>query len=108
MIIYSDWYLKLIGMEGTTLFGIIIILKKYKNNPNVYLLNHEKIHVSQWLETLFVGFLVLYILNFLWNLLRYKNFYEAYKFIIFEREAYKEMYNLNYIEKRFWCNWIKY
>jgi len=50
---------------------------------------------------LVLPFFVIYFLNYIWNLLRYGfNHDEAYRNIIFEKEAYENQDNIEYLSKR--------
>ncbi|MCU7543339.1 hypothetical protein [Riemerella anatipestifer] len=77
-----------------------IFLKKKEYQSNRYLLNHEKIHLRQQLELLVFPFYLWYGLNYLWNLIKYKNHREAYRNIIFEQEAYENQNDLEYLKNR--------
>lgn len=95
------------GYSGLTFFPFIIL--KYKHYKfNKVTLNHEKIHIRQQLELLILPFYIWYLTDFLIKYIRYKNFDLAYRNIIFEREAYKNERDLNYLKSRtFWC-FLKY
>ncbi len=90
------------GYRGITLFPFIFLLRKEdKRNPE--LVNHERIHIRQQLELLVLPFFIWYIIEFLIRLLQFKNRREAYLNISFEREAYKNEKDLDYLKKRpFW------
>ncbi|MEJ8582487.1 hypothetical protein JSO63_02570 [Riemerella anatipestifer] len=98
MIIISK-YLVPRGYTAMAVFPFIFLKKKEYTN-NKYLLNHEKIHLRQQLELLILPFFVWYGLNYLWNLIKYKNHREAYRNIIFEREAYENQQDLEYLKNR--------
>ncbi|MBT0535851.1 hypothetical protein PG592_08870 [Riemerella anatipestifer] len=98
MVIISK-YLVPRGYTAMAVFPFIF-LKNKKYQSNRYLLNHEKIHLRQQLELLILPFFVWYGLNYLWNLFRYKNHREAYRNIIFEREAYENQNDLEYLKNR--------
>lgn len=70
--------------------------------------NHEYIHTKQQIELLFVFFYLLYIIEWIFRLFQYRNLYKAYYNISFEREAYSQMKNLNYIENRSLFAWTHY
>jgi len=55
--------------------------------PSETLLSHEMIHVQQYKELWYVGFLFLYLMDWVHGLLVYRNFREAYRAIRFEQEA---------------------
>jgi len=90
------------GYSGITLFPFIFLAKSKKDYGKRYnrLINHEKIHLKQQAEMLIVFFYIVYIINYLINLVRYKNADAAYRNIIFEREAFRNEYDLNYLSSR--------
>ena len=71
-------------------------------------MNHEFIHLRQQLELLIVPFYILYLLNYLVNLVYYQNHFLAYKNIAFEREAYENDANPAYLIKRKFASWRHY
>lgn len=71
-------------------------------------LNHEDIHWAQEKEMLIFLFLILYIIEFIIKLCIYRNWNKAYRNISFEREAYTNQNNIEYIKTRKNYNWIKY
>ena len=75
---------------------------------NKAIINHEKIHFCQQLELLILPFYLLYILNYLVNLVRYKNHDRAYFNLCFEREAYADDKNADYIRGRSLFSWLKH
>ena len=62
--------------------------------------NHEYIHSMQQKEMLFIGFYVWYVIEWLYHLIRLRNFMKAYYALSFEREAYAMQEDLNYKYKR--------
>jgi hypothetical protein len=86
-----------------------VIVKNKELKNNITLINHEQIHHRQQLELLVFPFYFFYFINYVFNLLRYKNHYQAYRHIVFEREAFDMDKDLNYLKnrKRFaFTNWI--
>ena len=69
------------------------------------LLNHERIHTRQMLEMLVVFFYLWYVVEWL---IRLPMKGRAYKNISFEREAYANMYNPDYLRQRRWYAWLDY
>jgi hypothetical protein len=100
-------YHKKLNANAMALFPFIILRHKQQLTDQV-LINHEKIHLRQQVELLIVPFYILYSINYLINLLKYKNHYEAYFNISFEKEAYKHEKDLNYLSQRKWYNWINF
>ena len=85
-----------------------MFLKSKTLKENSVLINHEKIHLTQQLELLMIPFFVIYFLEFLIRLLQYRNWELAYRNISFEREAYTNEKDLNYLKKRSLWNFITY
>lgn len=72
------------------------------------LLNHERIHLRQQLETLIIPFYLLYFLEFTVRLIQYRNFSKAYRNISFEREAYYFQSHIDYLKYRRPYAWFKF
>ena len=90
------------GYLGITLFPFMVLKSKalYKNRV---LINHDKIHLKQQLELLVISFFILYGLEFVIRLIKHRNWHLAYKNISFEREAYINESNFDYLRNR--KNW---
>ena len=90
------------GFNGITIFPFIV-LKNKSLKQNKTLINHERIHLRQQLELLVLPFYVWYLIEYTIRLIQYKNRFLAYKNISFEREAYANETNLEYLKtRRFW------
>lgn len=85
-----------------------ILLKSKNLADDAIIVNHERIHLRQQAELLVIPFYVLYLINYLVNLIRYKNHETAYLQIVFEREAYANEAKMNYLQSRKWNSWIRY
>ena len=83
-----------------------ILLKNKHLQKNKILMNHEKIHLRQQLELCIVPFYILYLLHYCVNLVVYQNHDKAYRTIIFEREAYDNEHNMEYLTTRKFANFI--
>ncbi|TDY10181.1 hypothetical protein [Meridianimaribacter flavus] len=95
------------GYVGVTIFPFVFL--KYKAlKEDVVLLNHEKIHLKQQLELLIIPFFVIYSFEFLIRLLQYKRWSLAYRNISFEREAYFQEAQLDYLKYRRLYSFLKY
>jgi hypothetical protein len=71
-------------------------------------MNHEYIHIRQQLEMLVVPFYAVYLLNYLTNLVIFRNHYKAYMMICFEKEAYSNEGDMDYLKKRRIWAWVDY
>ncbi len=89
------------GFRGITLFPFIFV-RDENVKRNVFVINHEKIHIRQQAELLVVFFYLIYGVDYLIKLIKYKDKDKAYRNIIFEREAYENQYNLEYLKNRKW------
>ena len=106
MVLYSDkfldsvsWFMK---VGGITLYPFIILRKKHKKNKII--LNHESIHIEQQKELLVVGFYLWYVIEWGIRLFMQGN---AYRNISFEKEAYANERDLNYLKTRKRYNWLR-
>lgn len=95
------------GFAAINLFGVIIGRKEYGDLSKSEL-NHEKIHSRQIIEMLWVFFYLLYFVEWLIRLVQYRDSLTAYYNISFEREAYSNDKNLNYLENRKWYAFVNY
>ena len=111
---YSDKFLNAISwfmrIGGISLFPFIILREKYQSNKfwikrGKRTINHESIHFQQQLELLVILFYVVYILEWFFKLFIYGR--KAYYNISFEREAYNNDENFDYLNTRKRYNWIK-
>ena len=108
IIIFSKKLVKIFSFgnaDAITLCPFILLSRK---ETEAYIINHEKIHIRQQLELLIIPFYILYGLEFIYFWFRYKNRKEAYMSISFEREAYANHYNLNYLENRSFLSSLKH
>lgn len=71
-------------------------------------INHEKIHFRQQVELLLLGFYIWYSIEFLINFIKYRNGFKAYLAISFEKEAYKNEANQDYLHHRKSFSWFKF
>lgn len=85
--------------------GPFVFVRRSRANP--YLINHESIHVAQGRELYYLGFWALYFYYFFRGVFKFGPF-EAYKSIPFEREAYANQTDLEYLNKRKPQGWKSY
>lgn len=85
-----------------TLFPFVFLTDAVDKSDVVFV-NHERIHLRQQLELLILFFYVWYLLEYLVRLLWLKDRKKAYRAISFEREAYENEKDLDYLNRRsFW------
>lgn len=92
--------------SGITLYPFIFVRNK-EDKTSVFI-NHEKIHLRQQTELLFIIFYLWYGIEFLYKYMKYRNVYQAYKDICFEKEAYFYEVQLDYLKKRKMFSFLKF
>lgn len=105
--IFISKYLIPKGYTALTLFPFVF-LKSKQLKSNYILINHEKIHLRQQLEMLIIPFYLIYVLEFIVRYFHYKTWNVAYKNISFEREAYANELDLDYLKQRKFWSFLKY
>ena len=96
-----SWFFK---VGGITLFPFIIVREK----TNKTTIKHESIHIAQYIELFVIGFLVLYLWDWVRGLIKYKDTNVAYRKIRLEQEAYEYQRSFTYLDKRERFAWKKY
>jgi hypothetical protein len=87
---------------GVTLWPFIVMKHAGLKSDPIFI-NHERIHLKQQLEMLVLPFFVWYGIEYLFRLVQYRNRYDAYRNISFEREAYQKEADLDYLQgKKLW------
>ncbi len=99
MFLIVNKYLLRKRFVGVTLWPFIVMKDRALENDVVFI-NHERIHFRQQRELLVLPFYIWYGLEFLVRLLQYKDRYKAYRNISFEREAYTNELDLDYLKRR--------
>lgn len=95
------------GYRGLAAFPFVFV--KYRvDKENLVFLNHEKIHLRQQLELLVLPFFIWYFMEYLVRLVQYRKADLAYRNISFEREAYANENDLEYLKHRPFFRFLKY
>jgi hypothetical protein len=95
------------GYRGLAVFPFVFV--KYSlDKKNEAFVNHERIHLRQQLELLVIPFFIWYLVEFLARLIQYKNRDLAYRNISFEREAYANEVDLDYLNRRIFWKFLNY
>lgn len=114
IVIFSTRFLRCVvpwfrDISGLALFPFIILRSDFRGRPEAnVIVNHEKIHIRQQLELLLIPFMIWYLASFIAGLLRGRSWQDAYRGIIFEAEAYRNMYDLDYLKSRPIFSFMKY
>lgn len=109
-VVYKSLLGSLISYMGyaAMAFGIWCFLAPEVKSPSQRLLNHENIHLYQQVELLFVLQWACYLLEYAVRLVLYRSHSKAYRNLSFEREAYDNEGNLDYLKARKRFAWLKY
>ena len=107
MLILQSRYLIPKGFSGLTIFPFVIVSTKVDLSDKV-LMNHERVHLKQQLELAILPFFIWYFLEYLLRLIQFRNKRKAYRNISFEREAYANERNFEYLQKRKFWSFLKY
>lgn len=90
------------GFKAINLFGILFSRKPL----NAIDINHEAIHTKQMKELLYIFFYLWYLIEWLILCIKYRNSKIAYRNIRFEKEAYNNEKDLDYLNKRKHYNYL--
>lgn len=91
------------GFKAMQFCGLLFVRKGAK--MTIYDLNHEKIHLEQQKELLFVSFFAWYMIEWIIRLFMPGR---AYYKISFEQETYENQYFLDYLKRRKRYSFIKW
>lgn len=95
------------GFIAINLFGFLFVRKKLKSRINETVIQHEQIHTAQMKELLYLFFYVIYGLEWLILLCKYRSSHKAYRNISFEKEAYANQSVPNYLQNRkHYAQWV--
>ena len=96
------------GFAAINLFGVVFARKEYKPLPDKTL-RYEAIHTAQMRELAYIGFYILYLLEWVFRLFRQSwTGQDAYRNISFEKEAYKKQDRKTYLSyRKHFAQWRK-
>lgn len=94
-LIYNKW-LPFKGFRAINLFGVCFV--REENTMPPHSINHEKIHTAQMRELWYIGFYILYFLEWIYRLVFHTR--TAYRGISFEVEAYCHQFDYKYLNNR--------
>lgn len=97
ILIFKHFFYK--NYVGLSLWPFIILKEGALRTDDV-LINHERIHLRQQRELLLVPFYILYFTEWILRTVLYLDSYRAYQNISFEREAYANERDMEYLSKR--------
>lgn len=96
------------GYKAMNLFGIVFVRKGAKFDAYDY--NHEKIHLKQMQEMLWIFYYLWYAIEYLIIMFfaKWDKQSERYHDVSFEEEAHNNDHNLDYTHVRKHYAWVKY
>jgi len=100
------FFARLMGVKGKPVrgfafFPFIFLLDSIDSRIFEYILNHEKIHLAQQKETLIIGHHILSLIELIYyRLFKKVNSRDFYYLQVSEQEAYDNMYDLGYLNRR--------
>lgn len=77
-----------------------LILCKDSSWIDKYVQNHEKIHLRQQQEMLFIPFFIAYLIEIAYKCIKHRSFHKGYMDVSHEKEAYAHEKDLSYLKKR--------
>ena len=93
------------NFRGLAIYPFIFLRNK-NLKENLKIINHERIHLRQQIELLWVFFFLWYGVEFFIRWIQFKNPLTAYFNISFEKEAYANEVDMNYLKTRkLWSFW---
>lgn len=93
--------------NGLAVFPFVF-LKHDDLKEDTVLLNHERIHLRQQVELLWLPFFIWYGVEYLIRLIQYKDRFLAYQNISFEKEAYAHETDLEYCKTRSFFGFLRF
>ena len=96
------------GYIALTLYPWVFIRNEYKKKYTSKVKRHEETHGFQQIETMWIFFLIIYILEYIIKSICLLSFKKGYRSISFEQEAYINQDNKDYNTQRKHYAWIKY
>ena len=101
------------NMYGITFFPFIFLIDFEDTDVEIIykqkeIINHEKIHFQQILETGIIGFYIVFFIELIYKSIKNRSIIDGYLDISFEVEAYEYMEDLDYLKNRKRYRWIKY
>ena len=105
LLIRPKWLRK--NFNGMAIWPFVILRHQHLAEDSNFI-NHERIHLQQQLELLVVFFYLWYTVEFLIRWIKGGNRHSAYRNISFEREAYANEMDEDYLKQRKFWGFLKF
>lgn len=96
------------GYKALCLWPFVFVRRNSNSSFSDTKKRHEHIHGEQEKELLLIFFLLWYGIEWIARFLQYRDRLEAYYNISFEREAYANQFNSEYLKTRRHFAWLHY
>lgn len=97
-----------VPIGGVTIFPFIFVRDEKILNDEGYI-NHESIHIYQYIETLWFGLVIITSIQYIYaRYIKKMPKSQAYYFLSGEQEAHQNGKNRNYLKERKWLSYYKY
>lgn len=93
-------YIPFRGFVAINLLGVVLVRRNRLHCFDAEVRRHEAIHTAQMRELGYVGFYLLYVVEYLFRLLLCRSRIKAYRSISFEAEAYARQGDCTYLGRR--------
>jgi hypothetical protein len=104
MIIIATHFLK--NYSGIALWPFLLVINRTCKHDPVFI-NHERTHARQQQELFIVPFFIWYVLEYD-ILLLFRNHDDAYRNIVFERQAHATPDYIHYLKNHSWYVFLKF
>jgi hypothetical protein len=110
MILIVPLFLRIVAGKFVNAMALwpFILVKNIETKESLVTIHHEKIHIRQQLELLIIPFYILYLGFYLLYRMRGHKHMQAYLNIPFEKEAYANESELDYLKTRKLWGWKRY
>lgn len=109
-IIENSWIVALcnrflgVNIDALTIGPLLLFCELADNKE---LLQHESIHAEQYKDLGYIGFPIVYVYDYVRNILKGMSAYDAYASTRAEKEAYQYESDLNYLKRRKRWMWLR-
>ena len=103
-----EYFFQIYELKATAVIPFVIIACDVSYCENAARIRHEKIHHMQMLETLFIGWFLIWAVQKIYFWIKGYNADERYYQCCFEQECYCNQHQVDYLTKRRPFAWAKY
>lgn len=110
MILIVPFFLRIVAGKYVNAMALwpFILVRNQETKESKVTIHHEKIHFRQQLELFIIPFYVLYLGFYFYYRVKSQTHIQAYLSIPFEKEAYANESDFDYLKTRKWWSWRRY